>query len=1131
MGINISNNNNHSDQTQGAKMDRYPSVSFDYPETRKSTTPIKAYQPLEIIPQLANLAEFKKKGYTKDQILGAFIENILQFSSLSFSRLQPIYRSLHQQETPTSFSIRNFDDILQHIIESPQGGYFVKPEDKLKYLYSVFIRTAHIQTNVIFTERMKEEITQVVLSYFTNLLVSPEVFDASFKLEKEVDPFDLDSIVHTAFYDLLKGGISQTFLKLFFEEINEEDYPTVLTPVFKRILKDTSACNLNNIKPTIKALEVLKLLLSTDSRVVTFFCNHPLFLPQNNSNETTLTGGSFQKITILGSALSISCLPEENAAYISFFSDVDTQHQAVKTVSQLREKIKSIISAVYETLQMIVLNGEDGKSKVSDWFYRVVELNNDKQKMYSSNRSTSSDGFMMNFLVLLLKFCKPFLEDTEKIPENLNKIDVLYLKERKIFDQISLLNGNSNRYLPQEVVETQKIPLEKELETGQESNKICVLDESNLRDSEGEEKNDEILDEEEEKTVHIQKSNIRESFIKCASLNTHRRPELAIELTKKSKSQKSRFTLLTELIFFANHTLRLVLTQFQSFRKFLQKFESEKGGMSTLLTPLSLKKLSKKYAYDVHYGDSKLWDSLHNLLLVDCLLIASKYQCSICSLKSPDSLFENVVSLKTKLNDQNGKAKFLKNTAEISTHAIDDEQTIGMLPSYWAENIFQYSELILDCNESTFVSQLNSSKILANFMLLAVGTSGWITNPHLKAEYLDFLNKLLSPEVQQRTRKMKRNNTDLNKLASILIENQFIAENLVDQLLAYYWQLTKMNSVNDLEKYSYRYRVCHLLNQNRAQKMLQNDLTINKNLANVIKDNNTLAKFLNNLLLDITTLLDESLQKIRLCIEQQELLAAAAGDPDLILLGLSDRPELEQHNSQQSRQIIKASIKFINSFFETLHAMVELNSEAFLQEELCEKLFYSLNYCVAQILGKKANSVELTKLKSLRFDPTTLLKYTCLILRKYQENPEVLKLIINDERSYDLKLYQEAILLLLREDQISSDEIYSLQLIVEKWKLFEEEKQMEDLFMNNVGEIPDEFLDPLMNSVMKDPVLLPPSGTIIDRATILKHLMVDQTDPFNRQPLTKEMLQPQNELKNKIIEFFEEKRKEFNMKR
>jgi len=41
---------------------------------------------------------------------------------------------------------------------------------------------------------------------------------------------------------------------------------------------------------------------------------------------------------------------------------------------------------------------------------------------------------------------------------------------------------------------------------------------------------------------------------------------------------------------------------------------------------------------------------------------------------------------------------------------------------------------------------------------------------------------------------------------------------------------------------------------------------------------------------------------------------------------------------------------------------------------------------------------------------------------------------------------------------------------------------------------------------MEDPVLLPTSNTIVDRSTIETHLLSDVVDPFNRQPLTMQMV-------------------------
>lgn len=59
------------------------------------------------------------------------------------------------------------------------------------------------------------------------------------------------------------------------------------------------------------------------------------------------------------------------------------------------------------------------------------------------------------------------------------------------------------------------------------------------------------------------------------------------------------------------------------------------------------------------------------------------------------------------------------------------------------------------------------------------------------------------------------------------------------------------------------------------------------------------------------------------------------------------------------------------------------------------------------------------------------------------------------------------------------------------------------------SDAPEQYKDPLMDTLMEDPVILP-SGTVMDRTVIIRHLLNNSTDPFNRQPLKEDMLIPGN---------------------
>jgi len=77
---------------------------------------------------------------------------------------------------------------------------------------------------------------------------------------------------------------------------------------------------------------------------------------------------------------------------------------------------------------------------------------------------------------------------------------------------------------------------------------------------------------------------------------------------------------------------------------------------------------------------------------------------------------------------------------------------------------------------------------------------------------------------------------------------------------------------------------------------------------------------------------------------------------------------------------------------------------------------------------------------------------------------------------------------------------------------------------------PNEFLDPLMWTFMKDPVRLPTSGNIIDRSTITQHLLNDPNDPFNRKALSIDMVEPATELKERMTIWLDQKREERDCK-
>ena len=92
--------------------------------------------------------------------------------------------------------------------------------------------------------------------------------------------------------------------------------------------------------------------------------------------------------------------------------------------------------------------------------------------------------------------------------------------------------------------------------------------------------------------------------------------------------------------------------------------------------------------------------------------------------------------------------------------------------------------------------------------------------------------------------------------------------------------------------------------------------------------------------------------------------------------------------------------------------------------------------------------------------------------------------------------------------------------------------QKESQGIQNIPEVligskePEEFLDPFLGTLMKDPVLLTTSDRICDRSVALQCILRGGRDPFNNRKLTQANLQPVPDLLHQIIQWKEQHLKE-----
>lgn len=1187
-----------------------PDLVVHLPSPHGQQTPKKTKKPLNIGLFNTKINSSPRKypnesNSTDEPTVTSIIEDIVRLSPFKSSKqkrttpLKMIRDST--QDVVSLFTVDHFEDLILNIIKSPKGRYFPQCPEKVPYLYDAFLRVTQTQANHLISSFNLQEFMKIILSQFITLVIVPESFGISSPIEDDNSPLDIKCPIKSEFYELLKAGIDRTFLECLLDELTEEEYALIFQPVFKRMLQDTSRADIFQNEEMIKALELLKFLVTFDDRLLRCFYRSSMFIPK----ETKAFGRrAVQMASIFGSALSLTALPN-NA------SNMANRHKLPKTTKNVvvaQQKIKEIITIVEDIIGYIAQREEQGYQAVIAWIYTILEANDIKNRSLSAEEKGCSEGFLVHFLTLLLKLSRPYLNEIKEAA-HLADIDSMYLREKKIFDNLPLLNGNSNFYFPS-IIEAPKEIFHKspimptnahqEIMYQQVFGKIqgddhlvSEEDEDSLRSSlkssslYGDEEDEEDEDEEEEKHRNSSKNkskghvssksyskygggscdntyNIQEDasfhrdqikqqkvqmgysspwkddsiteeadhpldmnefklainpdrfvmeddFEKSRALSQNK--ESSIKLSKDEELILStttfpskntheglendpipHFNFLTEIVFVTNHVLRITHPQFDEYSKLSQ--EISKASLGNQVS----KQYSMKYAYDVHYSDPELWDNLTRFLTLNALYIPYNRGVPLKSLVNCSEIFESYL-----------------------TTPIKDAETAGMIPTYWMENIVQYLQILLETSPYLIIKTPQPVRILTNFMLVAMSDKAWINNPHLKAEYLRFFNSLF-PAIADEG--FGVNQIDSRVSSIILKENSFFEEQVVDSLLSFFWQLEKTNSTNEFEKYNYRHSFCKLLNQLAGNGSgIYASSKVKLGLEVFMKDQNRFQKFFCVLLNDMMTLLDDSVSKMQAIKKFDDLVHG----PGINALLPDERVE-QEFLCQQNRYAVYAGSKYLSQYYEFVYTLMLVNNKCILaDEQLLEKFTTSLNYTMAQLLESTKEALTLDEMHEMNFYGTEIFYFVVLSLYSFQSESCFIKLIVADERSFSLEYYREAFLILTEETLLNVEEIEGFKHLMKTMEAFSEEKKEEDEFVKYLGDsVPDEFIDPIMGHIMKQPVLLLTSNVIVDYSTIMRHLMTEATDPFNRKELHKGLVVAQVEMQEKLQYFLNGKRKIWN---
>nr|CAD7430448.1 unnamed protein product [Timema monikensis] len=211
---------------------------------------------------------------------------------------------------------------------------------------------------------------------------------------------------------------------------------------------------------------------------------------------------------------------------------------------------------------------------------------------------------------------------------------------------------------------------------------------------------------------------------------------------------------------------------------------------------------------------------------------------------------------------------------------------------------------------------------------------------------------------------------------------------------------------------------------------------------------------------------------------------------------------------------------------ETIHILELLTSEItsiFCHPTMVERIASMLNYFLYHLVGPNKKNFKVKDQKEYEFDPANTVLNICKIYVHLVDSDAFCSAVSQDGRSYSPQLFSLAEDVLVRIGGASL--ISDLQTVASKVSKLATQYQTDEAMLSDA---PEEFLDPIMSTLMLDPVILPSSRTTVDRSTIARHLLSDQSDPFNRAPLTMDMVRSNDLLKEQITAWVSEKRQSYN---
>lgn len=256
-------------------------------------------------------------------------------------------------------------------------------------------------------------------------------------------------------------------------------------------------------------------------------------------------------------------------------------------------------------------------------------------------------------------------------------------------------------------------------------------------------------------------------------------------------------------------------------------------------------------------------------------------------------------------------------------------------------------------------------------------------------------------------------------------------------------------------------------------------------------------RFINLLINDAIFLLDEGLSLMAKLKEKEQERDSGAWQ--------NQNPSQRHHNEANFAYLGRLA-KFHNYIGrDTITALCLVTDHVksiFSHSILADRTAAMLNYFLRNLVGPNKMNFKVKQMNDYEFQPGDLVRNICRIYvnlgcrnpiaiqsvtSSLQSNPkyeEFCLAISGDDRSYTPDLLNDAHSVLIRLNvPMLGEDLRTVDRTIKDVARRHRQREIP------LEDIPEDFLDPLMSTLMSDPVILPGSRKVLDRATITRHLL------------------------------------------